>query len=81
MYLHSSGLLSCLNLKNEQSVISETMHAWLLFEMCLTTLRNGGLQIKRVFTVNEKYFDINEDKMLSMYSTDPNLKNTDAVSR
>uniref|UniRef100_A0A914D7M4 Uncharacterized protein n=1 Tax=Acrobeloides nanus TaxID=290746 RepID=A0A914D7M4_9BILA len=56
------------------------MHAWLLFEMCLTTLRNGGLQIKRVFTVTEKYFDINEDKVLSMYSTDPNLKNTDAVS-
>uniref|UniRef100_A0A914DTU7 NR LBD domain-containing protein n=1 Tax=Acrobeloides nanus TaxID=290746 RepID=A0A914DTU7_9BILA len=81
IYLHSSGLLSCLNLKDELGAMCHTIQAWMLFEMSISTLRNGGLQMKRIFTVNEKYFETNEDNLLRLYMSDPNLKNKDVVAR
>uniref|UniRef100_A0A914CIA5 Uncharacterized protein n=1 Tax=Acrobeloides nanus TaxID=290746 RepID=A0A914CIA5_9BILA len=81
MYLNSTGLLGCLSSLDELAIISNTIQAWLLFEMSISTIRNGGLQIKRVFTINDKYFETNEDSMLSLYLTDPNLKNKDYIAR
>lgn len=53
----------------------------MLFNMSMSTFKNGGHMIKRMFTLDDKYFDPNEDNMLYLYSQDPNLRNKDVVAR
>ena len=57
------------------------MQYWILFDVGLATIRNGGVSKNLIYFLDETFRELNEDQMTNFYRPSPGAKNIDAVGR
>ena len=56
------------------------MQYWVLFDVSLATIRNGGVSKNLIYFLDETFRELNEDQLRKFYRTSPCAKNVDAVA-
>lgn len=75
-FLKSSGVLEYFDgdpIYVCKSVAAAFLYTWQIYENSMITVRNFGHHLRRLFCLNERYTDLNDDALEKFYRSDPRL--------